>query len=405
MASKKKTPVGRQQRPGEAVEATKKPKPGDSLPDGYSGPAGAVKGRKPTVGANTETTRTRPGDRLPDGYNGPAGMVKGGKPTVGAESKRDRKYRKQAERKPGKPGKPGKSGVTGAPAAPTTPAQPTGPDPARLRLEAYVRMVGFPVSMVDALMDARGKGLITDDSGIEDYIAVGVEQPDFQARFPAIVNRWKRMQSGEPGLEMITPLQVMEYEKRVRDTADDYGLSSWVSSPEQIARLIDNNVSADEAVERIETAGYAAVTAPKEFREAFFKQFGLTEGNLVGYFLDPDKEEGEIRKSVAQGRLVASAMQNGFANNWNIGERLLERGVNPESAMSGFAAAALSKGLGSGIGATVSEDAMIDAEFGDAAAQGQVASVAAQRAGRFNTVGGAVESQQGVTGLASSQST
>ena len=285
------------------------------------------------------------------------------------------------------------------------PPVPAGVDPARRALENYVKMAGFPASMVDDLIRAQGEGLIDGNSQVEDYIAVGVGNKDFQARFPSIVDQWKKLQAGDMSVQLMTPVQVRDYETEVRNAADDYGLSSWVSSPAQIAALIGGKVDATEAVERINQAGYAASAAPPEFRQAFLKRYGLTEGNLVGFFLDPDKEEGEIKKAIGQGQIVAAAIQNGFQNNWGTGEKLWDRGVSADQAMSGFARAALSRGLGSGLGARVSEDAMIGSEFGDAAATAEVTSVAAQRTGRFSGAGGAAESQKGISGLGAASTT
>lgn len=277
-------------------------------------------------------------------------------------------------------------------------------NPSRAEIARRVQMAGLPATMVNQIMSAWGDR-IDADSEIEDYIALGVENAEFRARYPSIVNQWDRLQAGEMGVQLMSPNEVIAYEKALLNAADDYGLSSWVSSPEQVAKLINSDVSADEAIDRINMAGYAAALAPDEYRAAFFKHYGLTEGNLVGYFLDPDKEEAEIKKAVAQGTVVASAMKHGFANDWRIGERLVDRGVNEQSAASGFARAALLRGIGSGLGQTISEDTMIDAEFGDATAAREVASVTAQHVGRFNTAGGAAESQKGVSGLSRARST
>ena len=398
MASKKK-PDGYPVRPGEGApqKARKKasgrasrmskqapaPKPGSRLPKGYSGPAGASQGGRPKVGdPMTE------GGSLRDRYGDIGGSSKG--------------MSRQGAATPQKP-----AAQPSTPSNPNAPGQtpPSGPDPARLALARWLKLSGLPESMVDAMYAARNAGLITDQSSVEDYLFVAADVPEFAARYPSIVNQVKRMQAGEMGVQLMTPGQVLEYEKALKNTADDYGLSSWVTSPAQIAKLIDNGVDAEEAIDRIHQAGYAATVAPKEFREAFFKKYGLTEGNLVGFFLDPDKEEAEIKKAVVQGEIVAAAMQNGFANNWSTGERLADRGVSPDQAMSGFARAALTRGLGSGVGQIVDENTMIDAEFGDAAATQKVASVTAQRVGRFSGAGGAVESQTGVTGLAAARTT
>ena len=277
-------------------------------------------------------------------------------------------------------------------------------------LKRYIIMAGFPVDMVDFLYSKMNDGTIPEDAGIEDYLAVAVEHPSFKARFPSIVEQFNRRAAGDTTTPIMTPGQVIDYEMQVRNAADDYGLSSWVSSPDQISKLILNNVSVDEALERINMAGYAAQGAPEAFRKAFMGKFGLTEGNLVGYFLDPDKEEGEIRKQVTLGNVMGAALSHGFGNNWNIAERLYERGYVPQGAtmdsvMSEFARAALTANLSSGLGGTVNEEERIDQAFGDAGGTAKVLSVAAQRAGRFNTSGGAVEGQTGVRGLTGARTT
>ncbi len=153
--------------------------------------------------------------------------------------------------------------------------------------------------------------------------------------------------------------------------------------------------------------------APKTFRDAFLGKFGLTEGNLAGYFLDPSKEEGEIRKMVSQGNIMSAALTHGFGNDWRVAQRLFDRGFVPadsngmvgaNDAMSGFARAALSGGLSGGLGGTADEDTRVDAAFGDTTAASKVESVLAQRAGRFNQSGGAAESQSGITGLGKASS-
>lgn len=398
MAKKKKTPVGQQTRPGEEVQPPKgkvskasRPTPGSTMPKGYTGPGGQVKGGKPTVGAKkTEGGKTRPPS---DG-----GIMAGLKGVSGSGRYGGTYPSSPQSQTPAAAPSPtgGLYGmtVTGGGIVGNDP----GVNPARAEIERRAQMAGLPASMVDQIMNAWGY-TIDADSTIEDYIALGVENAEFKARYPSIVNQWKRLQAGEMGVQLMSPVEVLAFEKQVRNAADDYGLSAWVSSPEQIAKLIDGEVTADEAIERINAAGYAAVVAPKEFREAFFKHYGLTEGNLVGYFLDPDKEEAEIKKAVAQGSIVASAMQHGFANDWKIGQRLADKGIDAGSSMSGFARAALNRGLGAGLGQKVSDDTVIDAEFGDATAARDVASVTAQRVGRFNTSGGAAESQKGISGL------
>lgn len=300
---------------------------------------------------------------------------------------------------------------------PTTPddpedASPTGDTAARLELERYMSLTGFPLDMVDFFLDKINKGELPEDATAEDYTMVAVEHPSFQARFPVIVEQFNKRKAGDVSMQIMTPAAVLEYERSLKNTADDFGLSGWVSDPQQISKLILNGVDVDEAKERINLAGYAAMQAPPAFREAFLSRHNLTEGNLVGYFLDPNKEEAEIRKQVSLGNIMGAAISNGFGNRWEIAERIYNRGYVPageitgmSGVMSEFARAAMTSALSSGLGGTVDETARIDAAFGDSAATTEVAKVAAERTGRFNRSGGAVEGRTGITGLGTASTT
>lgn len=380
MAKKKKVPPGRQTRPGEAVQK-KKSLPGKAFP-AKKKPTQYRPGEGPQPGG-----KSKPGSRPPATANTPA-------PTATTTARR-------LAVRGGAPSEP----------AETTPVA-TGDERRRVLMQ-YVRAIGLPESVTDFLITKANSGELPEDADQFDYTKVLVEEPSFKARFPSIVEQFNRVSAGDTTVQIMSPMEVIEYEKRVRAVADDYGLSSWVTSPEQISALILNDVDVDEAVERINLAGYAAMQAPKTFRDAFIGKFGLTEGNLAGYFLDPTKEEGVIRKMVSQGNIMSAALTHGFGNDWRIAERLFDRGFLPADAngmvgagdaMSGFAKAALTSTYTTGYGDTgLTEDERIDAAFGDAASQQKLLNVQAQRLGRFNTSGGAAESQQGVTGLGSAQ--
>lgn len=340
-------------------------------------------------------------------------------------------YRPGEGPQPGGKGKPGSGPRTpivipresptnpANPANPENPAdgtdtvEPAGGDERRRILEKYVRSIGLPASCTDFLLARMNTGELPEDADEFDYIGVLSDEPSFKARFPTIVEQYRRVSAGDQSIQIMMPGEIIGYERQVRAVADDFGLSSWVTTPEQISKLILNGVDVDEATERINLAGYAAMQAPKTFRDAFLGKFGLTEGNLAGYFLDPSKEEGEIRKMVSQGNIMSAALTHGFGNDWRVAQRLFDRGFVPadsngmvgaNDAMSGFARAALSGGLSGGLGGTADEDTRVDAAFGDTTAASKVESVLAQRAGRFNQSGGAAESQSGITGLGKASS-
>lgn len=389
MAKKKKVPPGQQTRPGEAVQK-KKPLPGKAFK-----PA-----KKPT--------QYRPGEGPQPGGKGKRGPT----PKAPIVVPRDTTAA-DAAAKAAADAAAAAAATAAAEAAEAAAAAAATSDERRRILEKYVRSIGLPASCTDFLLAKMNTGELPEDADEFDYVATLSDEPSFKARFPTIVEQYRRVSAGDQSIQIMMPGEIIGYERQVRAVADDFGLSSWVTTPEQISKLILNGVDVDEATERINLAGYAAMQAPKTFRDAFLGKFGLTEGNLAGYFLDPSKEEGEIRKMVSQGNIMSAALTHGFGNDWRVAQRLFDRGFVPadsngmvgaNDAMSGFARAALSGGLSGGLGGTADEDTRVDAAFGDTTAASKVESVLAQRAGRFNQSGGAAESQSGITGLGKASS-
>lgn len=303
-----------------------------------------------------------------------------------------------------------KGNPTGAEETTPTPT-PSDNNEQRRVFTRWVTQIGLPPDMVDWLIGKVNGEEIPEDGELEDYIPVLAEHPSFQKRYPVIVEQLRRWQAGDTSQQVWTPAAVLEYEKTVRDAADDYGLSSWVSSPDQISTLILNNVSVDEAKDRINLAAYSAMNAPPQIKNALLTRYGLSDGNLVGFFLDPTKEEQEIRNAVAYSSIVGSAVSRGLGLSWEDAVRMREQGLYAapataemaagiaDSVAASFEEAAKRRGLQSGYGMTVSGYQLASASLGDVAAGSVLGAATDARVGRFNRRSGIADTQAGAISL------
>lgn len=110
--------------------------------------------------------------------------------------------------------------------------------------------------------------------------------------------------------------------------------------------LIARNVSVAEVSRRI-NQGYAAVrAADPEVTRQLKELYGVTDGALAAYFLDPARMETEITKQVESAQLAAQGRQlAGIQLSQQQAEQLQQAGVSTAAAREGFGAIAQQQDL------------------------------------------------------------
>lgn len=148
------------------------------------------------------------------------------------------------------------------------------------------------------LMDQLRQGFDTSDE-----LMLALANTDvFRNRFGVITEQQRRAAAGQPEYVM-SPAEVIEYETKIRQTAQAAGVPAWMfDTPEEIGKLILNNISANEFAQRVQqTYDYVRV-APPEVR-SYFEQFaGVGQGDsmLAAYVLNPERtisQLDQIRRS------------------------------------------------------------------------------------------------------------
>lgn len=216
---------------------------------------------------------------------------------------------------------------------------------------------------------------------------------DFHKRFPAY------KQLADAG-RAISPAEYVQYEKSVAQLTQAYGLPAGVFNPEtDITEMLVNDVSVTEAKERFDMAATAAYSAPQEFRDALENDYGMTPGDMVAYWLDPDKAMPVLQRQFSSARLIGAAAEQSLDIQRQQAERLADLGIGYEAGRQGFQQAAATEGLTTGPGETINTEDRINAAFGDIEARRRQQRVQGSRVGQFEGGGQFAASAEGVSGL------
>lgn len=243
--------------------------------------------------------------------------------------------------------------------------------------------------------------LYTEGNSIEEIMLAMREQPAYQTRFPA-------MEALSQQGKAITEAEYIDYERTVSGLVQNWGIPKGMyDTPEGIANLLTSNVSAAEVNDRMRLAASAVYTAPKEVRDSMRDLFGLTPGDMVGYWLDPDKALPLLEKQYQAAEVTGAARQQQIGINLDEAMRLAQNGVTYDRALEGFGQVASMSDLSNQEqgGQAVGQGDLIRGVFGDAEAQRRMTEEARRRSARYQAAeGGAATGQSGVSGLRNASS-
>lgn len=196
-------------------------------------------------------------------------------------------------------------------------------------------------------------------------------------------------------------LQYISYRNTVKEAAQRYGVMDSLVSGDRIANYISNRTSAAEIVDRMGQAAQAVATTPVETFAILQDYYGINNGDLISFYLDPDTTEAILQRRYTAARIGTEAARQQFGINVSEAENLAQRGVTVDEANQGFAIAAQRSAFMQGRGETAGRSDIIGASFGDNEAATKVERIAKSRVGAFEAGGGFVQSERGVVGLGS----
>ena len=253
-------------------------------------------------------------------------------------------------------------------------------------MEALLKTYGME-SLYNTVVDFIKKGYDAD--------AVSVlirTTPEYKQRFPAMEALAKKGRA-------ISEAEYISYEQTAAGLERRYGLPSGMLMT-NVTDLLTNEVSASELNDRVLLASAASIQAPQEIKDAFRNYYGIDQGGMTAYFLDPDIATPLLEKQYASAVIGSEAARQGVGLDVYGAENLQSLGITREEARTGFGEVAAARGLTQGRGDIVTEKTLIQGRLaGSEQAQQDIERAALGRLGRFQGGGEFLQTQQGAAGL------
>lgn len=158
------------------------------------------------------------------------------------------------------------------------------------------------------------------------------EQPVYQKRFAGNAARMKK------GLTELSPSEYIGLENTFRQLLRSNGLpAGFYDQPEDFTKFIEGDVSPQELQSRVQE-GYAVVAeADPTVKRQMQELYGVTEGQLAAYFLDPERTAPLLKSQARAAQIGARALeQGGIQLSSTLAEDLARRGFTEQQAMAGF---------------------------------------------------------------------
>lgn len=208
------------------------------------------------------------------------------------------------------------------------------------------------------------------------------EQPAYQKRFAGNAARLKK------GLSELDPASYIGLENQFRQTLQSNGLpANFYDQTEDFQALIEGDVSPSELNERVQQGYRAVADADPAVKEQMKNLYGVDEGQLAAYFLDPKRTAPLLSRQAQAANIAARGLeQGGIQLTGAFAENLAARGITEQQARAGFAeVGALGELRQTFAGETaLSSEQLAGAAFGlDVAAQQELERKRRLRTGEF----------------------
>lgn len=132
-------------------------------------------------------------------------------------------------------------------------------------------------------------------------------EPVYKARFKANEARTNPNRTGGP-LPELSPGEYINLENLYKEVIRVNGLpAGFYDSVDDTTKLIEGTVSPAEFQRRIAQGYNAVANADPEILKQFKELYGVSEGNLAAYFIDPARGETLIKQQADAAKIAASA--------------------------------------------------------------------------------------------------
>ena len=159
------------------------------------------------------------------------------------------------------------------------------------------------------------------------------EQPAYQRRFAGNAARLRN------GLSELDPASYIGLENQFRQTLQSNGLpANFYDQTEDFQALIEGDVSPSELNERVQQGYRAVADADPAVKEQMKNLYGVDDGQLAAYFLDPKRTAPLLTRQAQAANIAARGLeQGGIQLTGAFAEDLARRGISEQQARAGFA--------------------------------------------------------------------
>lgn len=253
---------------------------------------------------------------------------------------------------------------------------------------------------LDSLFDTVWGNYTSDmvDYTDTDALAMSIRETDaYKERFAG--NEARRAK----GLGDLSPATYIALEDSFKQTMRSNGIpDSFYDKPSDFAQLIANDVSVGEFNDRIEYARSVVQDAPASVRNEMSRLFSVSEGQLIAYFIDPEKALPILKEQERSARIGAAALENaGMQLTVDTATDLAKRGFTEAEAQKGFGnISRLGELTQQFAGETaISQQDVIASQFGfNTEAEKEIKKRQARRVGEFKGGGSFAKSAGDVSG-------
>lgn len=159
----------------------------------------------------------------------------------------------------------------------------------------------------------------------------------YKQRFKANAARTDPNRPGGPLPELL-PGQYLSLENQYKQVVRVNGLpAGFYDSTDDIEKLMEGVVSPLEFQNRIEQGYNAVANADPEVLRQFKEMYGVSDGHLAAYFLDPARGETLIKRQAEAANIAARGLESGGIQlSRATAEDLAARGYSPEAISTSF---------------------------------------------------------------------
>jgi hypothetical protein len=198
----------------------------------------------------------------------------------------------------------------------------------------YALLAGVPQNVArdvfNAATDANYFVEGVDPGDILDLMSVSKNAPESYTNF---ITNFKEIKTKRP--EITTIAEWMNARNQYKYYLQSFGLGD-IATNEYADQFLNNGVSVNEAVDRLNTAYYAVLNADSALKEQLKTYFpNLSNADLVKNILGVGKTTEELKKQIGMAGIQAEAATAGITSVLGAQE-LYAQGVTREKAREGF---------------------------------------------------------------------